>query len=126
MRRYAAVLLLREMAEAAPAVFNVHVRLFIDAIFNGLFEDKLIVREGSVAALRVRPSVLAQHIAFSACLEKASNTAPFVCLPWSVRTALHTRLEQKKFAMHAKRTHQHQHASAIQNCTPQAIDVGGK
>lgn len=53
MRRYAAVLLLREMAEAAPAVFNVHVRTFIDAIFNGLFEDKLIVREGSVAALRV-------------------------------------------------------------------------
>ncbi|KAK9863722.1 hypothetical protein WJX84_006709 [Apatococcus fuscideae] len=52
MRRYAAVLLLREMAEAAPAVFNVHVRTFIDAIFNGLFEDKLIVREGSVAALR--------------------------------------------------------------------------
>ena len=54
MRRYAAVLLLREMAEAAPAVFNVHVRTFIEAIFNGLHEDKLIVREGSVAALRVR------------------------------------------------------------------------
>ena len=53
-RRYAAVLILREMAENAPAVFNVHVRAFIDAIWAGLRDPKLIVREASVTALRVR------------------------------------------------------------------------
>ena len=53
-RRYAAALILRELAENAPAVFNVHVRAFIDAIWNGLRDSKLLVREASVAALRVR------------------------------------------------------------------------
>ncbi len=52
-RRYAAALILRELAENAPAVFNVHVRAFIDAIWSGLRDAKLLVREASVAALRV-------------------------------------------------------------------------
>ena len=52
-RRYAAVLILREMAENAPAVFNVHVRSFIEIIWAGLRDAKVIVREASVAALRV-------------------------------------------------------------------------
>ena len=52
-RRYAAALIARELAENAPAVFNVHVRAFIDAIWHGLRDPKLIVREASVAALRV-------------------------------------------------------------------------
>lgn len=52
-RRYAAALIARELAENAPAVFNVHVRAFIDAIWNGLRDPKLLVREASVAALRV-------------------------------------------------------------------------
>ncbi len=56
-RRYAAALILRELAESAPAVFNVHVRAFIDAIWNGLRDPKQLVREASVAALRVRPSL---------------------------------------------------------------------
>ncbi|DBA66640.1 TPA: hypothetical protein ACH3X2_002209 [Trebouxia sp. C0005] len=51
-RRYAAVLILREMAENAPAVFNVHVRSFIEIIWAGLRDAKVIVREASVAALR--------------------------------------------------------------------------
>ena len=59
-RRYAAVLILREMAENAPAVFNVHVRAFIDAIWAGLRDQKLIVREASVSALRVR-TLLSPH-----------------------------------------------------------------
>jgi FKBP12-rapamycin complex-associated protein len=54
-RKYAAALILRELAENAPAVFNVHVRAFIDAIWNGLRDSKLLVREASVAALRVSP-----------------------------------------------------------------------
>lgn len=52
-RRHAAVLVLRELAEQAPAVFNVHVKSFIDAIWNGLRDTRLHVREGAVAALNV-------------------------------------------------------------------------
>ena len=52
-RRYASVLILREMAENAPAVFNVHVKAFIDIVWVGLRDAKVIVREASVAALRV-------------------------------------------------------------------------
>ena len=37
-------------------MFNVHVRAFIDAIWNGLRDPKQLVREASVAALRVRPT----------------------------------------------------------------------
>ncbi|KAK9806315.1 hypothetical protein WJX72_010074 [[Myrmecia] bisecta] len=50
--RYAGVLVLRELAENAPAVFNVHVKAFIEVIFYGLQDEKTIVREASVAALR--------------------------------------------------------------------------
>lgn len=57
-RRYAAALILRELAENAPAVFNVHVRAFIEAIWAGLRDSKLLVREASVAALRVRASCM--------------------------------------------------------------------
>lgn len=52
-KRYAAVLILRQMAENAPAVFNVHVRSFIEIIWAGLRDPKVHVREASVAALRV-------------------------------------------------------------------------
>ena len=55
-RRYAAALIARELAENAPAVFNVHVRAFIDAIWAGLRDQRLLVRDASVAALRVRCS----------------------------------------------------------------------
>ena len=52
-KRYAAVLILRQMAENAPAVFNVHVRSFIEIVWAGLRDSKVLVREASVAALRV-------------------------------------------------------------------------
>ena len=55
-RRYAAVLILRQMALNAPAVFNVHVRAFIDVIWTGLRDPKLHIRESAVDALRVRCS----------------------------------------------------------------------
>eukprot|EP00891_Asterochloris_glomerata_P006787 jgi/Astpho2/6787/fgenesh1_pm.00103_%23_6_t len=51
-RRYAAVLILRQMALNAPAVFNVHVRAFIDVIWTGLRDPKLHIRESAVDALR--------------------------------------------------------------------------
>lgn len=51
--RYAAVLILRQMAANAPAVFNVFVRQFIDVIWAGLRDSKLLVREAATDALRV-------------------------------------------------------------------------
>ena len=54
--RYAAVLILRQMAANAPAVFNVFVRGFIDVIWAGLRDGKLLVREAATDALRVHSS----------------------------------------------------------------------
>ena len=43
-RRYAAVLILRELAANAPTVFNVHVPAFIDAIWPALRDPRMNVR----------------------------------------------------------------------------------
>ena len=51
-RRFAAVHLLRELANNAPTVFNVHVSQFIVSIWSALRDPKLIVRETAVGALR--------------------------------------------------------------------------
>ncbi|CAI7855818.1 unnamed protein product [Closterium sp. NIES-53] len=51
-RRYAAVLILKEMAANAPTVFNVHVPTFIDVIWAALRDPKFAVRERAVEALR--------------------------------------------------------------------------
>ncbi|KAM7263834.1 hypothetical protein ACFE04_001517 [Oxalis oulophora] len=51
-RRFAAVLILKEMAENASTVFNVHVPEFVDAIWVALRDPKLEVRERAVEALR--------------------------------------------------------------------------
>eukprot|EP00887_Chlorella_sp_A99_P006163 scaffold3.g6163.t1 len=50
--RLAGVLVLRELAEHAPAVFNVHVRSFIEVIWNPLRDPKQHIREAAVEALR--------------------------------------------------------------------------
>lgn len=50
-RRLAAALLLREMADKAPAVFNLHVKAFIDTIWSGVRDARPYVREASVLAL---------------------------------------------------------------------------
>ncbi|KAL8097331.1 hypothetical protein AgCh_030462 [Apium graveolens] len=51
-RRFAAVLILKEMAENASTVFNVHVSDFVDAIWVALRDPTLAVRERAVEALR--------------------------------------------------------------------------
>ncbi|KAL2349528.1 hypothetical protein Fmac_003528 [Flemingia macrophylla] len=51
-RRFAAVLILKEMAENASTVFNVHVSEFVDAIWVALRDPALPVRERAVEALR--------------------------------------------------------------------------
>jgi len=50
--RLAGVIVLQELANAAPAVFNVHVRSFIEVIWHPLRDPKQNVREAAVAALR--------------------------------------------------------------------------
>ncbi|KAK2655828.1 hypothetical protein Ddye_008880 [Dipteronia dyeriana] len=50
--RFAAVLILKEMAENASTVFNVHVPEFVDAIWVALRDPTLAVRERAVEALR--------------------------------------------------------------------------
>ncbi|EYU37539.1 hypothetical protein ABFS82_02G047600 [Erythranthe guttata] len=51
-RLFAAVLILKEMAENASTVFNVHVPEFVDAIWVALRDQKLDIRERAVEALR--------------------------------------------------------------------------
>ncbi|KAK6945935.1 Phosphatidylinositol 3-/4-kinase, catalytic domain [Dillenia turbinata] len=51
-RRFAAVLILKEMAENASTVFNVHVPVFVDAIWVALRDPALPIRERAVEALR--------------------------------------------------------------------------
>ncbi|CAA0814247.1 Serine/threonine-protein kinase TOR, partial [Striga hermonthica] len=51
-RRLAAVLILKEMAENASTVFNVHVPEFVEAIWVALRDPKLNIRERAVEALR--------------------------------------------------------------------------
>ncbi|KAJ9705357.1 hypothetical protein PVL29_003411 [Vitis rotundifolia] len=51
-RRFAAVLILKEMAENASTVFNVHVPEFVDAIWVALRDPSLAIRERAVEALR--------------------------------------------------------------------------
>ncbi|GAB2247138.1 hypothetical protein Droror1_Dr00007020 [Drosera rotundifolia] len=51
-RRLAAVLILKEMAENAPTVFNVLVPEFVDSIWVALRDPTLDVRERAVEALR--------------------------------------------------------------------------
>ncbi|KAJ4823015.1 hypothetical protein Tsubulata_009220, partial [Turnera subulata] len=51
-RLFAAVLILKEMAENASTVFNVHVSEFVDAIWVALRHPTLAVRERAVEALR--------------------------------------------------------------------------
>ncbi|PHT26783.1 Serine/threonine-protein kinase TOR [Capsicum baccatum] len=51
-RRFAAVLILKEMAENASTVFNVHVSEFVDAIWVAPRDPTLVVREKAIEALR--------------------------------------------------------------------------
>ncbi|KAJ8764782.1 hypothetical protein K2173_009184 [Erythroxylum novogranatense] len=51
-RLFAAVLILKEVAENASTIFNVHVAEFVDAIWVALRHPTLAVRERAVEALR--------------------------------------------------------------------------
>ena len=99
-RRYAAALILRELAENAPAVFNVHVRAFIDAVWNGLRDPKQLVREASVTALRVGCSLVQitwHHLRGGAHLHGSLVVVKFTCHVFNVKpessAAYQTELE---------------------------------
>ncbi|PHT28182.1 Serine/threonine-protein kinase TOR [Capsicum baccatum] len=49
--RFAAVLILKEMAENASTVFNVHVPKFVDAIWVALRDPTLVVQDKAIEAL---------------------------------------------------------------------------
>ncbi|CAN8288398.1 unnamed protein product [Cochlearia groenlandica] len=51
-RCLAAVLILKEMAENASTVFNVHIPQFVDLIWVALRDPRLLVRERAIEALR--------------------------------------------------------------------------
>ncbi|KAG2382314.1 hypothetical protein C9374_005516 [Naegleria lovaniensis] len=50
-KRYAAVFVLKELAENAPTLFYGHVQSFLSVIWNGLTDANIGVRTGSVQAL---------------------------------------------------------------------------
>lgn len=51
-RRHAAVLVLRELAQNTPTLFNVHVASFLDHIWVALRDPKDNIRTGGIEALR--------------------------------------------------------------------------
>eukprot|EP01083_Nonionella_stella_P022317 61746_1 len=60
-KKHAAVLVLKELAENAPTLFNVHVGNFLDHIWVALRDPKNIIREGAVAAIRACLKLIAKR-----------------------------------------------------------------
>ncbi|PHT56294.1 hypothetical protein CQW23_04780 [Capsicum baccatum] len=60
-RRFASVLILKEMAENASTVFNVHVPEFMDSIWVALRDPTLVVLEKAIEALRACLRVIEKH-----------------------------------------------------------------
>src|SRR4051812_46511272 len=58
-RRHAAVLVLRELAENTPTLFNIHVPAFLDHIWVTLRDPKEQIREAAIEALRACLSLVA-------------------------------------------------------------------
>jgi hypothetical protein len=52
LRRYGAVLVLKELAVNAPSLFNTHAKDFFVLIWSGIRDPKPNVREASIDALR--------------------------------------------------------------------------
>ncbi len=61
MKRYAAVLVLREIACCMPTFFFQNVTAFFDVIFNGVLDGKIVLRESAVNAMRAALIVTTQR-----------------------------------------------------------------
>ncbi|KAB2095069.1 hypothetical protein ES319_A01G009900v1 [Gossypium barbadense] len=93
-RRFAAVLILKEMAENASTVFNVHVPEFVDAIWVALRDPTLAVRERAVEALRACLRVIEKretrwrvqwyYRMFEATQDGLGKNAPIHCIHGSL------------------------------------------
>ena len=71
------------MAQNSPAVFNVHVRGFIDVIWNALRFHNREIRESAVEALSVRPPLSSHTAAFLHLhADETCNKLP-ECRAWS-------------------------------------------
>ncbi|KAL3814338.1 hypothetical protein ACJIZ3_015606 [Penstemon smallii] len=93
-RRFAAVLILKEMAENASTLFNVHVPEFVDTIWVALRDPKLDVRERAVEALRACLGVIEKretrwrvqwyYRMFEAAQDGLGRNAPVHCIHGSL------------------------------------------
>eukprot|EP00736_Rhodelphis_marinus_P007859 Rmarinus@m.12108 len=61
LRRLAAVLVLKELAENSPTLFYTHTQSFFDHIWYALYDTKVVIREGAVDALHACLALLAQR-----------------------------------------------------------------
>jgi FKBP12-rapamycin complex-associated protein len=60
-RRYAAVLVLKELAENAPTLFYVHVASFFDLVWAALHDNTVQTREAAVEALQAALAVISER-----------------------------------------------------------------
>jgi FKBP12-rapamycin complex-associated protein len=60
-RRYAAVLVLKELAENAPTLFYVHVASFFDLVWSALHDNNVSIREGAVDALHAALALISER-----------------------------------------------------------------
>ena len=75
--KLAACLILKEMAQNSPAVFNVHVKGFIDVIWNSLRHPSREIREAAVQALSV--SLISKSEDGGICHHKILCFSPSSC-----------------------------------------------
>lgn len=86
-RRYTAVLVLKELAENAPTIFNVYVNKFLNSIWSAVYDNKRLVREAAVSAVR-------------ACLEVIEQRETRHRVPWYYQLYAETR---RGLGMHSNR-----------------------
>ena len=61
LRRYAAVLVLKQLALNAPTLFNAHAKAFFTLIWMGIRDSKSSIREASIEALRAALHLISER-----------------------------------------------------------------
>lgn len=78
LRRYGAVLVLKELAVNAPSLFNQHAKDFFSLIWTGIRDPKPNIRESSIDALRaalllIRDREKTKQVTYEALYQEAQN-----------------------------------------------------